>query len=27
VLELHTVVARTSRRFGSVPAQRRVRRH
>ena len=27
VLEQHTVMARTSRRFGSVPAQRRVRRH
>jgi Uncharacterized protein conserved in bacteria (DUF2188) len=26
VLELHTVIARTSRRFGNVPAQRRVRR-
>jgi hypothetical protein len=25
VLELHSVMARTSRRFGSVPAQRRVR--
>lgn len=27
VRELYTVLARTTRRFGSVPAQRRVRRH